>query len=95
MSNLKNKHLFLQLLSKLLGFALLVIVHDHHGSIDLTYGHVTGCKGEGRKQWDIIHLYQNGNYFTEITPAMARRVMQYFFLLVSHDVDFTFVNWNQ
>lgn len=50
MSNLKKKHLFLQLLSKLLGFALLVIVHDHHGSIDLTYGHVTGCKGEGRKQ---------------------------------------------
>lgn len=46
----KKKHLFLQLLSKLLGFALLVIVHDHHGSIDLTYGHVTGCKGEGRKQ---------------------------------------------
>lgn len=37
-----KKYLLLQLLSELLGFALLVVVHNHHGSIDLPNGHVTG-----------------------------------------------------
>lgn len=38
----EEKYLFLQLLSELLGLALLVVVHDHHGSIDLPYCHITG-----------------------------------------------------
>lgn len=37
-----SKHLFLQLLSELLGLALFVVVHNHHGGIDLPNGHVTG-----------------------------------------------------
>ena len=36
------KHLLLQLLSELLGLALFVVVHNHHGGIDLPNGHVTG-----------------------------------------------------
>lgn len=36
------KYLLFQLLSKLLGLALLVVVHNHHGGIDLPDGHVTG-----------------------------------------------------
>lgn len=36
------KHLLLQLLSELLGLALFVVVHNHHGGINLPNGHVTG-----------------------------------------------------
>lgn len=36
------KHLLLQLLSELLGLVLLVVVHNHHGGIDLPNGHVAG-----------------------------------------------------
>lgn len=46
-------YLFFQLLSELLGLALLVVVHDHHGSIDLPYSHVTGCEGESRNHQTI------------------------------------------
>lgn len=36
------KYLFFQLLPELLGLALLVVVHNHHGGIDLPDGHVAG-----------------------------------------------------
>lgn len=36
------EHLLLQLLSELLGLALFVVVHNHHGGIDLPNGHVAG-----------------------------------------------------
>lgn len=36
------RHLLLQLLSELLGLALFVVVHNHHGGVDLPNGHVTG-----------------------------------------------------
>jgi len=37
-------YLFFKLLTELLSFVLLVVVHDHHSCIDLPNGHVTGCK---------------------------------------------------
>lgn len=39
---LHEKYLLLQLLSELFGLVLLIVVHNHHGSIDLPNGHVTG-----------------------------------------------------
>lgn len=36
------EHLLLQLLPQLLGLALFVVVHNHHGRIDLPNGHVAG-----------------------------------------------------
>lgn len=37
-------YLLLQLLPELLGFALLVVVHDHHSCVDLPNGHMIGWK---------------------------------------------------
>ena len=56
-------YLLLQLLPELLGFALLVVVHDHHGCIDLPNGHMTGWKTNG-----IMSLIWNSLKF--ITPRV-------------------------
>lgn len=63
--NKEENYLFLQLLSELLGLALLVIVHDHHGGIDLPYRHVTGWEGESRNHQtlDMTMIFYYYNYY--------------------------------
>lgn len=92
-----KKYLLLQLLSELLGFALLVVVHNHHGSIDLSNGHVTGWK---RRKQKPSQYWSNNIPFT--TTMIAKMYIFLFFdvwmsLLFSWRCRavVTFVNGNQ